>query len=340
MMAEVANPTVSICIANYNGEQILDACLDSVRVQSLDGSFEIIVHDDASTDASLEILSRRPEIRVIQSEINVGFCEANNRMVAASRGEFVLLLNNDATLLPGALSAFVEESRRAPRPSILTLPQFDWSTGALVDRGCLLDLFMNPVPVEAEGHPNVAMTIGACMWVPRSLWDALGGFPAWLESIAEDMYLCCAARQRGYEVRCLPVSGYRHMQGQSFGGNRASEGKLVTTYRRRRLSERNKTFLLLLFTPGIWLLPLLALHIATLASEGLVLSAVRRDRRLFQEVYLTAILSVWRERRPLLAHRSRLQKMRTIDATHYYSAFTWRPRKFVLLSRYGVPRFR
>ncbi|MDQ0010171.1 GT2 family glycosyltransferase [Luteibacter jiangsuensis] len=340
MTVEDVDPVVSICIANYNGEQILDACLDSVRTQILDDSFEIIVHDDASTDASLEILSQHPEVRIIQSETNVGFCEANNRMVAASRGEFVLLLNNDAALLPGALSAFLAESRGTPRPSILTAPQFDWLTGALVDRGCLLDLFMNPVPVEAEGHPNVAMTIGACMWVPRSLWDTLGGFPAWLESIAEDMYLCCAARQRGYEVRCLPVSGYRHMQGQSFGGNRAADGKLVTTYRRRRLSERNKTFLLLLFTPGAWFLPLLALHVVALTGEGIILSVIRRDRRLFQEVYLTAILSVWRERKSLLAHRSRLQKMRALDASHYYSAFTWRPRKFVLLSRYGLPRFR
>ncbi|WP_240151292.1 glycosyltransferase family 2 protein [Luteibacter jiangsuensis] len=330
----------SICIANYNGEHMLDACLASISAQDFAGPYEIIVHDDASTDASLAVLARHPGVRVIRSESNVGFCESNNRMVAASRGEYVLLLNNDAALFPDALSTFLAHAREASRPAILTAPQFDWSTGDLVDRGCLLDPFMNPVPVTSEGHPDVAMSIGACMWIPRALWFALGGFPAWLESLAEDMYLCCAARQRGYDVRCLPASGYRHMQGQSFGGNRANEGKLLTTYRRRRLSERNKTFLLVVFTPGMWLIPVLVAHLMTLMGEGLMFSAIRRDRRLLQEVYVGAALSAWRERKSLLAHRQRLQKARTIDSSQYYAAFTWCPRKLALLFRYGLPRFR
>lgn len=330
----------SICIANFNGEHMLDACLASVKAQDLAEPYEIIVHDDASTDASLDVLARHPDVRVIRSESNVGFCESNNRMVAASRGEYILLLNNDAALLPDALSTFLADARRTLRPAVLTAPQFDWSTGALVDRGCLLDPFMNPVPVTDEGHSDVAMSIGACMWIPRTLWDTLGGFPLWLESLAEDMYLCCAARQRGYDVRCVSASGYRHMQGQSFGGNRANEGKLLTTYRRRRLSERNKTFLLVVFTPGMWLLPALAAHVTTLMGEGLVFSAIRRDRRLLQEVYVGAVVSAWRQRKSLRAHRQRLQKARTIGTSQYYSAFTWWPRKLALLLRYGLPRFR
>lgn len=330
----------SVCIANFNGEHMLDACLTSVLAQDLAEPYEIVVHDDASTDGSLAVLARYPGIRVIESDANVGFCESNNRMVAASRGEYVLLLNNDATLFPDALSAFLAAARRAPRPAILTLPQYDWSSGALVDRGCLLDSFMNPVPVTDEGRQDVAMSIGACMWVPRTLWHALGGFPVWLESLAEDMYLCCAARQRGYDVRCLPGSGYRHMQGQSFGGNRASEGTLLTTYKRRRLSERNKTFLLVVFTPGAWLAPVLALHVVALLGEGLLLSGMRRDGRLLREVYLGAIRSTWRGRKMLLSHRRTLQKARTIGSAAYYAAFTWWPRKVAMLVRYGLPRFR
>lgn len=330
----------SVCIANFNGEHLLDACLASVLSQDLAEPYEIIVHDDASTDGSLEVLSRYPGVRIVRSEANVGFCESNNRMVAASRGEYVLLLNNDAALFPDALSAFLAEARNAARPAILTLPQFDWSTGTLVDRGCLLDPFMNPVPITTEGEPDVAMSIGACMWVPRTMWNALGGLPVWLESLAEDMYLCCAARQRGYDVRCLPGSGYRHMQGQSFGGNRVNDGKLLTTYRRRRLSERNKTFLLVIFTPGMWLAPALAAHVLALTGEGLLFSAIRRDRRLLREVYLGALLSAWRERKALSARRQCLQKIRAIGSITYYSAFTWWPRKLVMLFRYGLPRFR
>jgi GT2 family glycosyltransferase len=340
MSKQPSAPIISVCIANYNGVVVLDDCLRSVLDQVVDSSVEIIVHDDASTDSSVELLATYQGIAVIQSERNVGFCESNNRMVEASHGEYVLLLNNDAALLPGALQALLDDAGRSPRPAILTLPQRDWTSDQLVDRGCLLDPFMNPVPNVLVDREDVAMVIGACMWLPRTLWNTLGGFPSWIGSLAEDMYLCCAARQLGYDVRCLPVTGYRHRQGLSFGGNRVDDGRLVTTYRRRALSERNKTFLLAVFTPsGAWRV-LLALHLTVLLTEGAVLSLIRRDRRLWSEVYLATARATWTHRAQLRLVRRELQTKRTIDAKHYYAAFTWLPRKLALLARYGLPTFR
>ena len=46
------NPVVSICIANYNGIDLIDACIESVRAQDCRFAYEIIVHDDASGDGS------------------------------------------------------------------------------------------------------------------------------------------------------------------------------------------------------------------------------------------------------------------------------------------------
>jgi GT2 family glycosyltransferase len=181
------------------------------------------------------------------------------------------------------------------------------------------------------------MVIGACLWLPRTLWDTLGGFPSWIGSIAEDMYICCAARQRGYDVRCLPESGYRHRQGQSFGGNRVDDGRLVTTYRRRALSERNKTFLLAIFTPWSGWRMLLALHLALLLAEGALFSLLRRDLRPWRDVYLGAVTAAWLHRKLLRALRGELQATRCVTARHYYSAFTWLPRKLALLRRYGLP---
>ncbi|APG04721.1 glycosyl transferase [Luteibacter rhizovicinus DSM 16549] len=333
-------PLISVCIANYNGIAIIDDCLRSVLDQVVDGSIEIIVHDDASTDSSMELLATYHGVKVIHSEKNIGFCESNNRMVDVSRGDYVLLLNNDAALLPGALQALLDDARRSPRHAILTLPQRDWATDQLVDRGCLLDPFMNPVPNVQADRNDVAMVIGACMWLPRALWDTLGGFPSWIGSIAEDMYLCCAARQRGYDVRCLPDTGYRHRQGASFGGNRVDEGRLVTTYRRRALSEKNKTFLLAIFTPSAAWLVLLAIHLLVLLAEGATLTLLRRDRRLWSEVYLAAAAATWVHRVQLMTLRRDLQKKRSVDAKRYYSAFTWLPRKVALLLRYGLPTVR
>ena len=340
MNAASSRVACSICIANFNGEAILDACLASVFSQGLGEDIEVIVHDDASADDSLSVLARYPAVQVLQSASNVGFCESNNRMVAAARGEFILLLNNDAALEPDALSALLRKSRDLGAPAVLTLPQRDWETGVLVDRGCLLDPFMNPVPNLDAQREHVAMVIGACLWMPRSLWNQLGGFPAWIGSIAEDMYVCCAARQLGYAVLCLPTPGYRHMQGKSFGGNRVDSGRLTTTYRRRQLSERNKSSLLVIFTPSPWLAPALTLHVATLTLEGLFLALFRRDRRLWRDVYHAALRHLWDQRTSLIALRRAQQTRRTLGARSYYAAFTWWPRKLVMLFRYGLPRLR
>jgi len=329
----------SVCIANYNGELLLDACLRSVLDQSFHAGVEIIVHDDASTDRSLDVLSRHPTVRLIASESNVGFCESNNRMVAASKGRYVLLLNNDAALHADALAVLLDAASAHPAPSILTLPQYDWDSGALVDQGCLLDPFMNPVPRIDEAG-DVAMVIGACLWIPRTLWDEIGGFPTWMGSLAEDMYLCCAARITGHRVRCVPHSGYRHMQGKTFGGNRVKDGRLSSTYRRRGLSERNKTYLLAVFTPAPFLPWIMALHVMALVAEGAAMTLLRRSLRPWKEVYGAAIVAAWKHRGLLKLTRSYWQGRRRVTAARYYEVFRWSPRKLDMLRRHGVPDLR
>lgn len=333
------HPACSICIANYNGVGLLDDCLASVFAQEGDISIEIIVHDDASTDDSVALLRERyPQVELLVSAENVGFCVGNNRMVEHSRGKFVLLLNNDAALHANALEAFLAAARARPVPAILTLAQYDWTTNTLVDRGCLLDPFYNPVPNLDAERADVSMAIGACMFLPRQLWNDLGGFPDWIESIGEDMYLCCLARLSGAEVRVLPHSGFRHRLGASFGGARISGQKLNTTLRRRRLSERNKTFVLFVCTPTCAMWVLLGLHLAILLLEGLVLSAVRLDARIFTEVYANALRALLRDRNRLSLLRRRIQKQRNSSAVAYFRPFIWIPYKLILLFRFGIPK--
>jgi GT2 family glycosyltransferase len=335
------HPTCSICIANYNGEQWLVDCLDSVLAQRGDFSMEVIVHDDASSDGSVALLrGRYPQVELLASHENVGFCIGNNRMVARARGDFVLLLNNDAALEPGAIDALLAAARASPQPGILTLPQFDWRTGDLVDRGCLLDPFCNPIPNRDAARTDVAYVIGACLWCPRDAWHALGGFPEWMESLAEDLYLCGVARLRGMSVRALSTSGYRHRQGATFGGNRADTDGLRTSVRRRRLSERNKTRALMVLTPGVVMWPLLAAHLAALACEGLALSLLRRDTTLWREVDRAAIATPLRERAVLRARRREVQATRTISVARWFSTVRWQLRKVALLRRYGLPTVR
>jgi GT2 family glycosyltransferase len=337
----VASPVCSICIANYNGEQVLGECIESVLSQQGGTPLEIIVHDDASTDDSVAwIRQLYPQVELLASAENVGFCVANNRMVAQARGEFVLLLNNDAALYPDAIAILLDGIRKLPAPGILTLPQYDWQTGALVDRGSLLDTFYNPVPNMDEARREVAYVIGACLFLPRTLWSEQGGFPAWFGSIAEDMYICCLARLRGLPVTVTQASGYRHRQGKSFGGNRVDAGKLKTTYRRRYFSERNKAAVMVICTPSLLVWPLLALHLAMLVLEGALLSLVKRDGRVWREIYGPATAYVLRGLQSMRVRRREQQRMRSVSLWAYFRTFVIIPRKFVLLWRHGLPRVR
>lgn len=334
-------PLVSVCIANYNGMALIDDCLHSVLEQEGDVAVEILVHDDASSDGSVtHIRDLYPSVKLIASQKNVGFCVANNRMVVEAKGKYILLLNNDAALYPNAIQTLLSEASRLDRPAILGLPQYDATTGELIDIGSMFDPFLNPIPNHKPDQDNVGMVIGACLWIPRTLWYELEGFPEWFGSIAEDMYLCCRARLTGHPVRALRTSGYRHWQGKSFGGNRITNNGLFTTIRRRALSERNKSFVMVLIYPAPLLQIIFPLHIILLAMEGIILSLIKRDIALFQNIYLCCVKSLWRERTRLFHCRRKIQETKSIRLNVFWSVFHPIPHKLRMLLRYGFPHLK
>ena len=221
---------------------------------------------------------------------------------------------------------------------ILTLPQYDWESGNLVDRGCLLDLFYNPVPNLDPSRQEVAMVIGACLWIPRKVWLNLAGFPEWFESIAEDMHICCLARLQGITVEVTGSSSYRHRQGKSFGGNRSSDGQLNSTLRRRKLSERNKTFVLAVCTPFPLQTTAILLHLLALLIEGAFISLLSRKPYLFSDIYLAAIIDLFKNIKKISAERTRIYRERLCSTSKFFRHFTVVPQKIRLLKKYGIPR--
>ena len=335
-------PLCSVCIANFNGTALIAACIDSVLAQNWGEAIEIIVHDDASTDDSVALIrARYPQVRLIESPHNAGFCIANNSMAEVACGEYLLLLNNDAALMPGALDALLAEAENIARPAILSLPQFRADDGSLLDRGCLLDPFLNPVPNLDAGRNDVGMVMGACLWIPKKLWMEIGGFPEWFGSIGEDLYLCCVARLWGYPVRCTAASGYRHHVGQSFGGGKLTANRgLSTTLRRRAYSERNKSMTLMMSYPPAWLMPMLPLHLLLLLIEGLVLSVIRLDLNLWSRIYWATFAELIRHRGSIRSSRARLQARRRLSMREWRQAFVVFPHKLKLLLRHGLPEVR
>lgn len=331
-------PLISICIANFNGIEIIDVCIRSVQDQVGGLSTEIIVHDNGSSDGSAaHIKARHPAVRLSESPDNLGFCIANNRMAEMARGQFLLLLNNDATLRPDALATLYGAAQDLGQPAILGLPQYEFGTGKLLDIGSFLDPFLNAIPNKMRGNRDLGMVVGACLWIPRSLWVQLGGFPEWFGSIAEDLYLCCRARLAGYPVRALDRSGFDHRVGFSFGGGKVTQGKLATNRRRRALSERNKTFVMIICQPALLAAGLVPVHLVLLGLEGLLLSLLKRDRELWREIYAPLLPSLWRARRELCNLRRVVQSHRKLSWRRWLEPFRWTYWKIEMLRRHGIP---
>jgi len=340
-MIPASHPVVSVCIANYNGEHLLERCIASVLAQENAPAFEIIVHDDASTDRSLSVLQRYPDVRVIASPHNVGFCIANNRMAETAKGTFLLLLNNDARLLRDALSTLLVTSAHWSHRAVLGLPQFT-PDGRLVDRGARLDPFMNPVPITVDARDPPATLQGACMWVPSACWHELGGFPEYFAMNVEDVYLCCKARMAGMEVRVPHASGYLHDGGATFGAgpDAATPNRWVSTARRRYLSERNKLLVMLVFLPAPLLVLLLPLHVLLLVVEAVAVAAHNRRAGLLRDPYLRAVADVVSLCPRALVDRRGLASTQARGRWALLGRFSPVPHKLRLLLARGVPELR
>jgi len=333
------SPLITVCIPNYNGAEYIGQCIRSVLAQERDYEIEIVLHDDASTDNSLNIIREQfPEVHVIASKTNAGFCISNNRMVDYSHGKYILLLNNDAILRPGSLKAFLLEAEASATPGIIGLPQHSLVDGALIDRGYEFDLFMNPIPIFGPGRQEVSTVTGACLWIPRQLWDEIGGFPDWFGSVAEDIYLCHAARLLGYPVIVLDSPGFDHWIGRNLGGGKVMEDKLVSTTRRRALSERNKTWVMMICYPLAALLVVLPLHFALLVAEALALLLTGTPWIKLKAIYLTLPVRLLNGFSHVIAIRKRIQSKRQLGNMKYLQQFRLLPWKFVMLLRHGMPK--
>ncbi len=103
-----ATPWLSLLVPVYGVERYLQACIESVLSQAVDG-IEILLLNDASPDRSGEIAAelqaRHPgTIRVIAHERNRGLSAVRNSLLAAARGRYLWFLDSDDELLPGAIA--------------------------------------------------------------------------------------------------------------------------------------------------------------------------------------------------------------------------------------------
>jgi GT2 family glycosyltransferase len=109
--------TVSVIVVSFNTSDLLRQCLESILTEckSLPEGLtaEVLVVDNCSTDGSPEMVERdftalNAPVRLLRSEVNLGFAAANNLAMEAARGRYLVLLNSDAFFHPGALRLAIQ----------------------------------------------------------------------------------------------------------------------------------------------------------------------------------------------------------------------------------------
>lgn len=224
---------VSVVIVNWNTRRLLESCLESILTVGQGRLREVIVVDNGSTDDSVAMVRERfPQVCVMENAENEGFARANNRGVRLARSDFVLLLNTDAFLAPGALRAMLELAASRPNTGLVgaQLRNADGTFQAshtpfpslwgefLILSGLGRALWRPWYPSHGpdEGAPRrVDYVEGACMLVRRAAFLAVGGFDEGYFMYAEDVDLCRALHDAGWDVWYHPAAVVTHLGGGS-----------------------------------------------------------------------------------------------------------------------------
>jgi N-acetylglucosaminyl-diphospho-decaprenol L-rhamnosyltransferase len=162
---------ISYCVVNTNGRELLMRCLDAIERTHPPGvEREVLVLDNASDDGSAQaVRARGEEIRLIALERRTGKAENDSTLLKQARGEYALLLNEDAELLDGAPAALLAALETDPH--------------AAAAAAQLLDPDGNPQPC-AWRLPGVATAAAGALLLHRPLVVQRGGEVGWAQSSA------------------------------------------------------------------------------------------------------------------------------------------------------------
>jgi GT2 family glycosyltransferase len=250
---------ISVIVVNWNRRELLRACLRSIGAQTGE-PFETILVDNGSSDGSADMAETEFGVRVIRNRENRGFCAANNQGMAAARGEFLALLNNDAEAEPGWLAALHQACNRRPDVGMAASKVLVWEDPGRIDK---VGHAIWP-DGQNRGRGSGALDRGqydreeevlwpdgcACMF-RRAMIEQIGGFDEDFFAYGDDAELGLRARIAGWSCFYTPLAVVRHHRGSTLGKDSA---------RRLVLIERNRVLLALKLFPWslLWLNPFYA----------------------------------------------------------------------------------
>ncbi len=214
------NIGISAVIVNYNGSDILNDCISTLLNQTRP-PIEIIVVDNGSTDDSVKIVREKfPQVNVQECRANLGYAGGNNVGAKLARGEFVVLVNNDAELDSNCLEELShvltsEPDLVAVQGKVLRRAQpfiIDSIGSYLTPTGFLYHMGHNKRDTfDRESY--IFSAKGVCMMIRRDLFHYLGEFDSDYFAYFEESDFCWRSWIAGYKVKLVPSSITYHRVG-------------------------------------------------------------------------------------------------------------------------------
>jgi hypothetical protein len=249
----------SVIVVSFNTREILRACLERLFAATANLSIEVIVVDNASRDASADMVEKDfPNVLLIRGGANLGFAAANNVGFKRATGDYVLLLNPDALLEAETLQrslAYMESHPSVGMGGGLLLGmQGEWQPSARLFPSLLNELltlsglsarypksrffgrFDRTWDDSGQSVP-VDWVPGAFTLIRKSALDQVGGFDERFFLYYEEVDLCRRFHQAGWEIYYWPDVVIRHWGGECSktveNQDFSSSGSQLTLWRMR-----------------------------------------------------------------------------------------------------------
>ena len=207
---------LSIILVNWNSLELTSAALESIREHTKNISYEVFVIDNGTTkDAGVKDLPARfPWIKFIANAENLGFSKANNQGIRASRGRYVLLLNNDTEQIENALGESVSYMDAHPKIGALGILHLNKDTEHTIQASHFnfprplqetlglvgLNIGSASMPHNAASEKEVDWIVGSYLFMRRECLEQVGELDERFFIYDEDIDWCYRAHKTGWKI--------------------------------------------------------------------------------------------------------------------------------------------
>ena len=266
---------IAVVILNWNGAKLLEQFLPSVVAFSEEAT--IYVADNASTDASIEVIQKQfPSVKIIQNSGNFGFAKGYNEALQLVEEPYYALVNSDIEVTENWLVPMIKMFENEPETAIIQPKILDFkkkthfeyagAAGGFIDklgypfcRGRIFETIEEDKNQYDDEIP-IFWASGACFFIRKEVYRNLNGFDPDFFAHQEEIDLCWRAFNLGYQTKFTYKSTVYHV-----GGATLQQSNPKKTF----LNFRNSLLMLVKNLPKSQLFPIIFLRLCLDGLAGI-----------------------------------------------------------------------